>query len=488
MSFGMRGLLVKLSCVSSVLTSLPSSFLLSHPPTSSRVLTYLFFLPHVVCVLFLVSRVLSHASDSQWHLFDAYAGIRPMSAASAHAGSLDAVFAQVLSKASLVGGDIDAIAVTAGPGLAPCLEVGLDWSVRLAKQLAVPLVGVHHMQAHAMVAQMDHPHLAYPFLALLVSGGHTELWLVRSQNHVSILAQTADDAVGEAFDKVARTLGLTRLHNESPGAAVERLAATAPPSTASTTTPMFSPLQHDNADFSFAGIKSAMMREVLQRRVDRLPADSPLLQDEPAAGDRPSTPPSSSVPRLLRNPDGRINNATISLLVKEMRAQQGLSKQAALDPSHTAHTLLAQLPELDHQEQVLLCAAFQRAVCEQLTSRALLALRYCSRLPHLPPVTQLVVGGGVACNMAIQSALRRTLAPLGVDVVVPRKLHCMDNGIMIAWMGSKLLQQGHADSLDLRFHPKWPIGDKIDTHQADIRAREAEAAAKNNKATMELRG
>lgn len=407
-------------------------------------------------------RVLSHASASQWHLFDEFAGIRPMSAALAHDEMIDKVFSEVLSKASLKVEDLDGVAVTAGPGLAPCLEVGLRWSSELASKHQFPMVGVHHMQAHAMVAQMDHPQLRYPFLSLLISGGHTELWLVRSQNEIDILSETPDDAIGEAYDKVARMLGIERMENESPGASIERLAGRAP-LTNNITQPFFAPLQHDYYEFSFAGIKSAVQREVLQRRVDRLPVDSPLY----------SSDVSSTIPRLYRNPDGRINNITISTLVKEMRAQHGLSKQAALDPQHTANTLLAHLPPLDLSDQIELSAAFQHAVCEQLISRTSLALTYCRRLQAkgiLSEVNQIVLGGGVACNLTISSSLT-SYFKRQLTVLTPRKLYCMDNGIMIAWMGMKILKQGHRDMNELRFHPRWPIGRKIDMRLADMEAK-----------------
>lgn len=401
-------------------------------------------------------RLLSHASASQWHLFAEFAGIRPKSAAVAHRASIQSVFNELMTKAQLTAADIDGVAVTAGPGLAPCLEVGMEWAAGFARARSLPFIGVHHMQAHAFVTELDHPSLRYPFLALLISGGHTELWLVRSQSDIVILSATVDDAVGEAFDKVARAIGVERAHDEAPGAAVERLAAmhARPPSQqfALRSSPEF-------ADFTFAGLKSAVMREVLQRRVHLLsPEDRTRLQ----LG-------SGSVPRLDLAPGALLTNHSISLLVKEMRAQAGLSKQAAMDPETAANSLLAHLPELPVAQHIELCAAFQHAVCAQLIDRTLRAEAMVSTMLSavgLAPVSQLVVGGGVSCNTAIASSLRAACSPR-LSVLIPRRLHCMDNGIMIAQLGCKMLLQGHTDPYSLRFHSTWPIGPRLNRETSE---------------------
>jgi len=337
-----------------------------------------------------------------------------------------------------------------------CLKVGLRWSSALAQRLSLPFVGVHHMMAHALVARMDHPQLAYPFVALLISGGHTELWLMHSQSQGVVLAETADDAVGEAYDKVARTIGLQRLEGQSPGAAVERMAALSTQPRRFT----FPQLKHDNPEFSFAGIKAAVLREVLQLRADR----PPLVTNESAGTSASASASASAFPSALlhRNPDGRLSNRSISLLVDELRSVQGTVRQAVHEPSATP--MLNQLGTLSTAEQHDLCAGFQSAVCEQLSSRVLRALEYCAELHQrgilAQPVHHLVVGGGVACNRTIRRALEQACGPLGVAVLAPRPLHCMDNGIMIGYLGSQLLQQGHSDAYDLGWHTRWPIGPK----------------------------
>ena len=357
----------------------------------------------------------------------------------------------MLRKASLRESDLDGVAATAGPGLELCLRVGLPWASSLARRLSLPFVGVHHMQAHAFVAQMDHPQLQMPFLALLVSGGHTEMWLVRSQSDCRILAVTCDDAVGEAFDKCARSIGVTRLESESPGAAVERLAAL------SQTPRRFTlPRLRDDAEFSFAGLKAAVQRTVFQLRVDR--ARAPLHD------------------ALELHADGRISNRSISLLVEATRTEH-----TASEANSEASALLQQLGALTPEDQRDLCAAFQLSVCEQLVSRVLRAIDFCAELSaqgRISAIRQLVVGGGVACNRAIRGALDTACAGRGIEVLAPRPLHCTDNGIMIGHLGGRMLQQGHRDALDVTWVPRWPIGPKLDMRATNVPgAREATAAS-----------
>ena len=135
------------------------------------------------------------------------------------------------------------------------------------RRLRSSFVGVHHLLAHALVAQLSHPHLSFPFLALIVSGGHTESWLVLGPTRVLILGQTMDDAMGEALDKAARLLAIERGEQEAPGAALERTAqqadAASTPASVTALPPLPLPLsRHAGCDFSFAGLKTALAARV----------------------------------------------------------------------------------------------------------------------------------------------------------------------------------------------------------------------------------
>jgi N6-L-threonylcarbamoyladenine synthase len=158
--------------------------------------------------------------------------------------------------------DIDAIAVTAGPGLEPALWVGINFAKALALVWEKPIVAVDHMEGHIMLSSMENDHFAqfeFPSLALLISGGHTELVLSREFMHYEIVGQTRDDAVGESFDKVARMLDL----GYPGGPLISKLAAEARQGPALASVKFTRPMLHeDNFDFSFSGLKTAVRNMV----------------------------------------------------------------------------------------------------------------------------------------------------------------------------------------------------------------------------------
>jgi N6-L-threonylcarbamoyladenine synthase len=157
--------------------------------------------------------------------------------------------------------EVDAIAVTAGPGLVGALLVGLMYGKTLAFRLGVPLIGVHHLEGHLFAAPLEQPDLAPPFVALLVSGGHTLLLDVPAWGEYRLLGTTRDDAAGEAFDKVGTLLGL-----EYPaGAMIEQLALAGKAGRFAFPRPMLNTLSDDGPDrfaFSFSGLKTALLRAV----------------------------------------------------------------------------------------------------------------------------------------------------------------------------------------------------------------------------------
>ncbi len=187
-------------------------------------------------------------SDVVWTQLDhsAYGGIVPEVAARAHIVHLPGIVEQALSEAS---GPIDAVACTVGPGLIGALLVGVAFGRALAAAKGVPFVPVHHVEAHALAPQLCDPAPALPYLALVVSGGHTALFRVDDPERIQLLATTVDDAAGEAFDKVARLLGL----GWPGGPEIDRLAATGNPAAVPLPRPTATGL-----DWSFAGLKTAV--------------------------------------------------------------------------------------------------------------------------------------------------------------------------------------------------------------------------------------
>jgi N6-L-threonylcarbamoyladenine synthase len=197
--------------------------------------------------------ILSHALAGQEDHHRAFGGVVPEIAARAHAELMTPLVETALADAKLTLADVDAIAATAGPGLIGGVMVGLVTAKALAMAADKPLIAVNHLEGHALSPRLVDPDLDFPYLLLLVSGGHCQLLRVRGVGRYDRLATTIDDAVGEAFDKTAKILGL----GFPGGPAVERAAANGNPKAV----PLPRPLKGtDEPHFSFAGLKSAVVR------------------------------------------------------------------------------------------------------------------------------------------------------------------------------------------------------------------------------------
>ena len=349
--------------------------------------------------------------------------------------------------------DVDAIAVTKGPGLEICLRVGIRKAQELARLHSKPLAAVHHLEAHVLVTRLlgegygarppsevapardggdtaewrcgrpdvkalkkgeaFQPKIDFPFLALLASGGHTSILLCRGYGNYTSLGGTLDDSLGEAFDKAARLLGI-HLGNSSGGAAVERYARQA----SSTSAFMMKVPMRDkaNCDFSYAGLKNAFRVAVVKAREDC-------------------------------GLDGSSNNAP---------AQQMQSVEAES---------IVSLPDNVAAD---LCATFQNIAFLHVEDRIKRALTYLR--DNNIPINSLAVVGGVAANQE----LRRRLAALldkadmrrvdggAVELCYPPPALCTDNGVMVAWAGVEKLGRGISDSVEeLEAVARWPFGNNI---------------------------
>jgi len=206
-------------------------------------------------------RILGHVILSQ-DVHQVFGGVVPELAARAHLQKIDGVVSRALDEAGVALSDIDVFGVTAGPGLIGALLVGVSWVKGVAFALDRPWVPVHHMEAHLFAPSLERPEAVPPFVALLVSGGHTLLLHVPAWGEYHLLGQTRDDAAGEAFDKVAKLLGLPY----PGGPAVERVAATVPPGRHRLPRPLLrrnqEPGSPDFYDFSFSGLKTAVVELV----------------------------------------------------------------------------------------------------------------------------------------------------------------------------------------------------------------------------------
>ncbi|CAN8318564.1 unnamed protein product [Cochlearia groenlandica] len=219
--------------------------------------------------------ILSQVISSQADLLAQYGGVAPKQAEEAHSRVIDKVVQDALDNANLTGKDLSAVAVTIGPGLGLCLRVGVQKARRVAGNFNLPIVGVHHMEAHALVARLVERELSFPFMALLISGGHNIIVLGHKLGQYTQLGTTVDDAIGEAFDKTAKWLGLDM--RRSGGPAVEELALEGDANSVKFNVPM---KNHKDCNFSYAGLKTQVKLAIEAKEIDaKCPVSSATDED-----------------------------------------------------------------------------------------------------------------------------------------------------------------------------------------------------------------
>ena len=306
--------------------------------------------------------ILAQRIASQDEAHRPYGGVVPEIAARAHAERLAPLIEATLNDAEMTLDDVDAIAATAGPGLIGGVMVGLVTAKALAMATDKPLYAINHLEGHALSPRLADASLEFPYALLLVSGGHCQVLLVEGVGRYRRFATTIDDALGEAFDKTAKVLGL----GYPGGPAVERLAASGNPKAVPLPRPL---VGSGEPHFSFAGLKSAVLR---------------------------------------------------------------------------AH-------DSEQYDKADLAASFQAAAVDCVVDRLRIALA------AMPPVSALVVAGGVAANGSIRAALEEVSAEFGLPFSAPPMALCTDNAAMIAWAGLERFSPGAGDPLDIAARPRWPL-------------------------------
>ncbi len=197
-------------------------------------------------------RVASNVVYSQHDLHGRYGGVVPELASRRHIETVEVVVLEAMRQAGITWSDLNAVAVTNGPGLAGALLVGVSFAKALAYAMRIPLIDVNHLEGHLASAWIDHPDFPTPCVVLIVSGGHTHLYLVNPAGSYELIGHTLDDAAGEAFDKAAKML----LLGYPGGPAIDRIARTGDASAIRFPRPY---LKRGNLDFSFSGIKTALL-------------------------------------------------------------------------------------------------------------------------------------------------------------------------------------------------------------------------------------
>ena len=199
-----------------------------------------------------IPKILSNIVSSQFDVHKKFGGVVPDLAARAHVEKIDLIVKEALMKSKKSLNDIDAVAATAGPGLIVCLSVGLNFAKALSLSLNKPFIGVNHLEGHALSPKLQ-TKLDYPYLLLLISGGHSQFLCVNGLGNYKRLGTTIDDALGEAFDKTAKLLGI-----EFPGGPkIEILAKKGNPNKFKLPMPI---INKGGCNFSFAGLKTAVLK------------------------------------------------------------------------------------------------------------------------------------------------------------------------------------------------------------------------------------
>ena len=343
-------------------------------------------------------RIIAQRIASQDEAHRPYGGVVPEIAARAHAERLAPLIAATLADAGMTLDQVDAVAATAGPGLIGGVMVGLVTAKALAMAADKPLIAINHLEGHALSPRLADASLQFPYLLLLVSGGHCQLLLVQGVGQYRRLATTIDDALGEAFDKTAKILGL----GYPGGPAVERLALQGNPKAVRLPRPL---LGSAEPHFSFAGLKSAVLR----------------------------------ARQAMSEGIGGASTGS---------ARAGVGNGQTLRPAQ-AEPVEARAVYTDAD----LAAAFQQAALDCILDRTRKALG------SIDKPAALVVAGGVAANQTIRAGLEGLAAQHGLQFVAPPLALCTDNAAMIAWAGiERLVLKGFAgDPLDFVARPRWPL-------------------------------
>ncbi|KPF64352.1 tRNA (adenosine(37)-N6)-threonylcarbamoyltransferase complex transferase subunit TsaD [Porphyrobacter sp. AAP60] len=352
--------------------------------------------------------IIAQAIASQEAEHAPYGGVVPEIAARAHAERVAPMVAAVMAEAGLTLDDVDAIAATAGPGLIGGVMVGLVSAKALAMAAEKPLLAINHLEGHALSPRLADASLGFPYLLLLVSGGHCQILAVEGVGQYRRLATTIDDALGEAFDKTAKLLGL----GYPGGPAVERLALQGDPKAV----PLPRPLKGSSEPhFSFAGLKSAVLR----------------AKQNQGKSVRPEL-----VEGLHFSSDAAPSSKKDSASTGSARTESGYS-------------------DAD------IAASFQQAAVDCLIDRLDHALTRAGSFPAL------VVAGGVAANQTVRAALEGFASRHAMRFTAPPLALCTDNAAMIAWAGcERLAIAGNSftgDPLDFQARPRWPLDAQADT-------------------------
>ena len=358
--------------------------------------------------------VLSNVVASQVPVHQRYGGVVPELASRQHILVIDAVLKEALQRANVRLEDLGGVAVTYGPGLVGSLLVGISVAKAIAMVHSLPLAAVNHHEGHIRSLFIEHGELPAPALVLMVSGGDTSLYLVPEPEVYRPLAHTRDDAAGEAYDKVAKLLGL----GYPGGPIIDRLAAQGDPKAVPFTRPRMS---DGTLDFSFSGMKTAVLRHVQARGLGSI---------------------GSSTGSSIESRESAAAGGTRAAVEPRMERDTG-----ATGPSPAGDGGGSEPPARDISQEVLdLLASFQEALVGYLVDQTIRAVRLTS-------ARSIGLSGGVACNSRLRRMMREAGERLGLPVFHPSAALTTDNAAMIASAGYGHLMRGRTADLTLNADP-----------------------------------
>lgn len=375
--------------------------------------------------------VVADVMSSQADVHALFGGVVPELASREHYRLIGALCDEVLRRAGVTAADIDVVAVARGPGLLGSLLVGMGFAKGLALATGARLVGVNHLHAHLLAAGIANE-LPYPALGLLVSGGHTHIYRMESPRHMPLLGRTLDDAAGEAFDKVAKQLGLAY----PGGRAIDDLGRKGRVDPAMFPRPY---VDNDNLDFSFSGLKTAAGLVVQA---------NPALADAARAvadGFAPGAPDDARdavpVPALCALYDlcASFNHAVADTL--RIKLERALVRENGPLPGTPA------VPVKKKRKKGGAVAADAGATAGQAVSGQ-------DAGASREPVRALVAAGGVAANSYVRAALTDLARRAGLPLLLPSPALCTDNGVMVAHAGWRLASLGLGHGLALEAIPR----------------------------------
>ena len=361
--------------------------------------------------------VLSNIISSQIALHTLYGGVVPEIASRKHIEKINPVITEALAKANMTLDEIDAIAVTYGPGLVGSLLVGVAEAKAIAYAAGKPLIGVHHIEGHVSANYISHPELEPPFLCLVVSGGHTHIVMVEDYGTYRIIGRTHDDAAGEAYDKIARAIGL----GYPGGPKVDALSKQGDPEA------IAFPRAHIEDcpyDFSFSGLKSAVLNYI---NIEKMKLRDAAKNNAAAADEEESSETGRKAAELTRH---------------------GVPTGGDAEGTESCPDVFS-----DGTTKADLAASFQAAVVDVLVTRTIAAAK-------AEGVTTVAIAGGVASNSALRNRMREVGEANGMKVLYPEPVLCTDNAAMIGAAAYYEYLRGNVADLTLNAVPGLKLGER----------------------------